>query len=96
MKNDKCHILFSPRGGCEPTDATGCSRDAAHYGPHRFRDTAGRTWEWEQDMDCRCEDCMSDEFTDACIVYHEVTPRRKPTAKRVLSNKVDNRTPPKE
>ena len=86
MGHEICSILFIPRGGCEPTDPHGCTRETAHGGPHRFNDSEGRTWEWERDNECDCDDCLHGEIPDQCVLYWESMPRNKPTAKRVQTD----------
>ena len=60
----QCGILFSQRSVVEPSGE--CILPDRHEGPH---DTG--THCWHTDMECDCEDCMSDEPDNWCVVYWE-------------------------
>lgn len=64
-----CGIAFGRR---EIDDQDGCINPEGHDGPHRCIDTNGTVYEWETDLECNCECCQSDDWSDYCILYWEV------------------------
>ena len=74
-----CAILF-PRYSCiEPEDATGCTLEIGHDGPHEFVTPEGETYQWETDWECGCEECMKEDG-DMCYLYGIKTPNAKLTS----------------
>lgn len=68
-----CAILFPRRDGVSPEDCNGCVLPNGHHGPHEFVASNGIRYFWETDMDCDCEECLSDEPDNWCIVYWAIT-----------------------
>ena len=64
----KCAVLFPERDAVSPVDVDGCILQRGHLGPHRFV-IGSQHYEWEADMECDCDDCMTDEVDSWCIVY---------------------------
>jgi len=49
-------------------DTTGCILANNHDGRHRFVGSNGRTYEWETDMDCECDNSCDGDW---CFTYWE-------------------------
>lgn len=62
----ECGICFY--GDSVIQDSSGCHLGHGHDSPHEFIDTYNRTWQWETDWECTCEDCLSDD-PDFCSIY---------------------------
>ena len=69
--SDTCSILFPARCGVQAEDVNGCVLPSGHTCPHEFIATNGRRYSWENDYDCDCEDCQSDEPDNWCLIYWE-------------------------
>lgn len=67
-----CGIMFPHFGGCELTDKSGCVLHSGHVGPHRFQAEDGQIYDWENDYECDCEDCRSEDSEDWCVIYRRV------------------------
>jgi len=69
MSNRSCGIMA---GGLPPLrDMTGCQLPDDHGGPHRFIGSDGRTYEWETDLDCECDNSCDGDW---CFTYWEAKP----------------------
>ena len=53
-----CAILHGDGFGA-PEDRDGCRLPDGHKGPHEFKAADGVIYEWETDLECDCEHCMS-------------------------------------
>lgn len=69
MSDKRCAILFPRDRGHAPEDTDGCLLPNGHHGRHEFVAENGKRYSWEIDMTCDCEDCLSDEPDNWCIVY---------------------------
>jgi len=65
----RCAVLFPNRDAVSPTDFDGCVLPNGHLGPHQFQGSDLVMYAWETDMECRCEDCQSEEVDNWCIAY---------------------------
>ncbi len=68
---NRCGKIFTRHCVAEPEDEFGCTKEAGHEGPCRFL-SDGNIYEWEVDMGCGCESCMSEDPHDWCTVYWRV------------------------
>lgn len=55
-------------GSTQPHDDDGCVLPMNHDGPHEFVARGGERWQWETDLECRCEWCLRCEG-DYCTTY---------------------------
>lgn len=51
-----------------------CLRPDKHLGPHLFLVPRSGHVLWDTDWDCDCENCLSGDSNDWCVVYSDVTP----------------------
>lgn len=49
-----------------------CILENGHLGPHVLKTPEGGYIAWEEDTECGCEDCRSDDWGDHCVVYWEI------------------------
>jgi hypothetical protein len=64
-RKDSLFIKFTDSGiVCD------CVLPIGHYGPHIFRGSGGKYYQWEVDFSC---DCCEPEDDDHCFVYGEVS-----------------------
>jgi hypothetical protein len=63
-----CGTIFPNHMG-SPPDPHGCVEPAGHQGPHVFVGDNGRRIAWENDWECACDDCHSDDSNDWCVTY---------------------------
>lgn len=66
--SDTCGIIYS-RGEPRMGDRHGCLLPDGHNGAHVFRNGDGVLMYWENDYECNCRDCQSDEPDDWCLIY---------------------------
>jgi len=50
-----------------------CLRPQGHEGPHLVLRHSGEYISWEHDKECVCQDCLSEDPNDWCMVYGEVS-----------------------
>ena len=48
-------------------------RPAGHEGPHLITDHYGRFITWENDWECPCSDCQSEDPNDWCLIYNVIS-----------------------
>ena len=50
-----------------PVDVTGCVLPRHHEGAHQCVTDAGRTFAWQFDWGCGCDDCRDNDWREWCI-----------------------------
>ena len=71
IETKRCAVLFPgrDRDAISPTDFDGCVLPNGHFGPHEFVGSDLHRYTWATDLECKCEDCQSDEVDNWCIVW---------------------------
>jgi len=54
------------------SETTCCIRKEGHLDEHLFRKPDGTYISWKDDWECNCEDCMSEDPCDWCVVWWEI------------------------
>ncbi len=73
--------------------ASACLLPDRHDGLHLFKNPAGIYYVWGTDYECDCEDCMSDEPDNWCLVFGDV---EKDTAEERLATEWKKRNGKRE
>jgi hypothetical protein len=66
MDSWPCGVLHG--NGAHPRDPDGCVLPEHHEGPHEYVARDGEHWQWETDLECECEWCMTAQG-DYCTTY---------------------------